>query len=383
MRDARGARAGTVEEITVAGRRTWQGKLSTGKALRAGRTRGERVPRIVCLDDVAAQEVEWLWYPYIPRGKITLLEGDPGVGKSYLSLQLCAIVSRGRPWPGTDGQPGGRRKRESAVVLNCDDGLRDTIRPRLDKAEADLRRVSAIDGLSDGSGITLADVDMLEYVLAEIGPALVVVDPIQGFLGHINTHSANEVRPILAGLGGLAERHATAIVCVRHLRKKGASRALYRGMGSIDFTAAARSVLLVGETSGDPAQKAIIHLKSSLAPRGASIGYSLDNGGFRWTGKLELTASDLLSPETSAEDRAALDEAKEFLMTTLAGGPRPFGDLRKQARAAGIAQMTLRRAKLDLGVKSKRESTGNQGAGVWAWSLNDGHVPKSRPGRPE
>jgi hypothetical protein len=369
--------------MMVAGRRIRQGKLSTGKAQRAERARRERVPRIVRLADVAAQEVKWLWYPYIPRGKITLLEGDPGVGKSYLALQLCAIVSRGRPWPGTDGQPGCRRKRESAVVLNCDDGLRDTIRPRLDKAEADLRHVSAIDGLSDGSEITLADVDMLESVLAEIGPVLVVVDPVQGFLGHINTHSANEVRPILAGLGGLAERYTTAIVCVRHLRKKGASRALYRGMGSIDFTAAARSVLLAGETSGDPTQKAIVHLKSSLAPRGATIGYTLDNGGFRWTGKLELTASDLLRPEASAEDRAALDEAREFLLGILVEGSKSFRYVLKQARDAGITVRTLRRAKSDLGVKSERESTGNQGAGVWTWSLSDGHVLKDRPDTPE
>ncbi len=340
----------------------------------AARTRrGERAPRIVRLADVSAQKVEWLWYPYIPRGKITLLEGDPGVGKSYLALQFCAIVSRGRPWPGSDGRPVRRRRPESAVVLNCDDGLRDTVRPRLERALADLERVVALAGPAGRNGITLADVDMLESGLAKVRPALVVVDPVQGFLGGVNSHRAEEVRPVLAALGDLAERYRTAFLCVRHLRKSGAGHALYRGMGSIDFAAAARSVLLAGEKPDDPAQKAIVHLKSSLAPKGASVGYALHDGGLEWAGTSELTAQELLRPEASVEDRTALGEAKEFLLTTLADGPKPFGDLRKQARAAGVAYGTLRRAKLDLGVKSERGSTGNQGAGVWAWSLNDGH----------
>lgn len=371
MRDARRARAGIVEEMTVAGHRTRQGKLPTGKAQRAGRTRGERVPRIVRLSDIATQEVEWLWYPYIPRGKITLLEGDPGVGKSYLSLQLCAIISRGWPWPENE-QPEGGRRRESAAVLNCDDGLQDTIRPRLESAGADLERVSAITGLSDGSGITLGDVDMLECMLVKLRPALVVVDPIQGFLGRINAHRANDVRPILAGLGSLAERYGTAVLCIRHLRKNGANRALYRGMGSIDFSAAARSVLLAGEKPDDPAQRAVVHLKSSLAPKGASIEYTLGNGGFKWIGVSDLTADDLLRPGISFEDRTALNEAREFLWDALAAGPAPVNDIKKQAKAEGISEKTLRRAKRKLGVRSHRRSVpgGDRGKGEWIWSVD-------------
>jgi len=257
------------------------------------------------------------------------------------------------------------------VVLNCDDGLGDTIRPRLDRSEADLTRVSAITGLSDGSRITLADVDMLESALVKLRPALVVVDPIQGFLGRINAPRANEVRPLLAGLGGLAEKYRTAILCIRHLRKSGADRALYRGMGSVDFAAAARSVLLAGQDPSDHGRRALVHLKSSLAPNGTSIGYTLNGGGFKWAGVSNLTADDLLRPDTSPEERSAQDEAKAFLRDTLAGGPVPVKDVKKQAREAGIAYRTLKRAKQALKVRSERESVASErrGAGQWGWTL--------------
>jgi hypothetical protein len=343
---------------------------------------GKRAPKIVSLADVATQEVEWLWYPYLPKGKIALLEGNPGVGKSYLALQFCAIVSRGRPWPGNDGQPVRRRRPESAVVLNCDDGLRDTVRPRLEGAHADLTRIASFSGPSSRDGLTLADIDLLDSGLAKVRPALVVVDPVQGFLGGVNSHRAEQVRPVLAALGELAERYRAVILCVRHLRKKGASHALYRGMGSIDFAAAARSVLLAGEVSGDPARRAVIHIKSSLARRGASIGYTLDDDGLQWTGKLELAADDLLRPHTLAEDRAAIDEAQDFLAAILAAGPKPSKEVLKQAREAGISVRTLRRAKSSLGIRSERESTHNQGAGLWAWSLCSSSIPNDHSGIP-
>ena len=217
------------------------------------------------------------------------------------------------------------------MVLNCDDGLGDTIRPRLDRSEADLKRVSAIAGLSDGSRITLADVDMLESALVKLRPALVVIDPIQGFLGRINTHRANQVRPILAGLGSLAEKYGTAVLCSRHLRKSGAGRALYRGMGSVDFAATARSVLLAGQDPSDHGRRALVHLKSSLAPNGASIGYTLNGGGFKWAEVSNLTADDLLRPDTSPEERSAREEAKAKDACRVAVAP-----YREACRKAGV-----------------------------------------------
>ncbi|MCL5966502.1 MAG: AAA family ATPase [Deltaproteobacteria bacterium] len=345
-----------------------------------------RRPVLVRLADVMPGVVKWLWKPYLPAGKLTLLEGDPKVGKSWLAMNLAAIISRGDPFPSADGVPRERRDPAAVVYLSAEDSLDDTVRPRLDAAGADASRVFALTGIElcdpatgdrREAAVTLADVDVLDKVLTEVRPALVVVDPLQAFFGAgIDFHRANEVRPVLAGLGRLAERHGCAILAIRHLTKGNADRALYRGLGSIDFAAAARSILLAGKDPEAPERRVLVHLACSNAPEGPSLGYELREGLFVWTGTSPLGAGDLLAPDRNSEEeqkRGAVEEAVEFLRQVLADGPVDSKEVDHQRKVAGVAWATIRRAKDQLGVRSRRLGFG-PGA-TWTWALPDSAQP--------
>ncbi|BAF61058.1 MAG: AAA family ATPase [Pelotomaculum sp.] len=284
---------------------------------------GKTKPVIVRLAEVEPEEVAWLWEPYIPLGKLTILEGDPGVGKTWLALQLAAIVSRGDPFPGLDGVPRERREPANVVYLSAEDGLADTLRPRLDKAGADVNRVYALtgwEGKSKTGSITLLALDVIETALQQVKPALVVVDPLQAYLGAgVDMHRANEVRPVLAGLAALAERYKCAALCIRHLGKSQQDRAIYRGLGSIDFAAAARSILLVGQHPDDEHRRVLAQSKNSLAAKGVSIAFELREDGFFWCGLSDITVEALLAVPRSEEEKSAVDEAAGFLREALAG----------------------------------------------------------------
>jgi len=325
-------------------------------------------PDLVCMADVEPEEVRWLWEPYIPRRKVTLLEGDPAAGKTWFALKLTAIVTRGSGWPDENGNPGQLFEPGNVLYLSCEDGLGDTLRPRLDAAGADVSRVTALRGRMDGQTLTLECLDTLRMAIEQVQPALMVIDPIQGFLGKIDMHRANEVRPLMAGLGKLAEEFDVAVVCIRHLRKSGADKASHRGLGSIDFTAHARSVLLAGQDPNDPDTRAIVHLKSSLAPEGPSVGYSLATGVFKWTGWTELGASDLFAPERKSSAR---DDAKLFLEDALAVGPMRVDDAIQAAKKQGISESTLKRAKHDLGITAKKEGFGGNSNWIWEMPAKD------------
>jgi putative DNA primase/helicase len=256
-----------------------------------------RVPLVVCMDQVAAEEVLWLWHPYIPRRKQTLLEGDRGAGKTWLALTIASIISRGGPFPNDDGVPETPREPANVLYLSAEDGLGDTLRPRLDAAGADVARVHArVDWQQEERQgcISLGGLLPLEEAGKTLRPALVVVDPLQAYLGaSVDMHRANEVRPILAGLATLAEQYDCAILTIRHLTKSAQDRAVYRGLGPIEFAAAARSILLAGQDPQNPQRCVMAHVKSSLAPIGGSIGYELREGRFWWTGMSDVSAEDL------------------------------------------------------------------------------------------
>ncbi len=319
------------------------------------------------MSDVDPEDVDWLWKPYIPKGKLTLLEGDPAVGKTFLALQLAASISTGAPLPGPDGKPGERRKQATVLYMSAEDGLADTIRPRLDKAGADLNYIFVLTGWKSKNSwgqITLSDVEIIEKALQQVKPALVVVDPLQGYLGaKTDMHRANEVRPILANLAALAEQHRTALLCIRHFNK-GQGKSLYRGMGTIDFTAAARSVLVAGQDPDDQDKRAIIQIKNSLAQIGSAIGYKIDtSGNFYWTGLSDLTDQVILQQHPDSEDKSAVKESEEFLLEVLKNGPVEVKEIENERKSAGIAERTLKRAKANLNIKSKKESSS------WYWSL--------------
>jgi putative DNA primase/helicase len=314
-------------------------------------------PAAVCLADVEPETVRWLWPLRIPLGKLTNLEGDPGQGKSYITAALATALSLGRGLPDADTPEG------ETLFFTAEDGLGDTLRPRLDAMGADVRRVHAVDVPLDlspgGSGLAA-----VEREVERLRPLLVVVDPVVAYIGgRTDAHRANEVRAILAPLAKLAETYGCAVLSVRHLSKGRSGRAMHAGAGSVDFTAAARSVLLAGSVADDSGARAIVQTKSNLGPLAPALGYSIEGGRFDWCGASTLTAADLLGSEDSSEDRGALADAEEFLRDLLADGPCPAADALKKARAEGIAERTLKRARRRLGIVARKTAF----AGSWEW----------------
>lgn len=332
-----------------------------GKATEAKK---QRTPITVRVSDVQREEVSWLWKHRIPRGKLTIVEGDPGEGKSFLSQAIATAITRGYGLPGEEEQ----REPENVLIMNAEDGLADTIRPRLEDMGADISKVVALRGLRDEEGqersLTLADLDVIEKAIVEHRPAFVIIDPIIAYVAGKDTHKANEVRSLLAPLAALAEKHQCAILAIRHLNK-GASKASYRGQGSIDFLAACRSAFLAGEDPDNPGRKVLCHIKANLAPKTPSLTYTINDGRFLWGGESELTAEQVLADQAGGEEKNQLEDAKGFLRDLLRDGPLPSSEVKRQAKEAGIAERTVWRAKTTLGVKAVKGGF----EGGWKWSL--------------
>lgn len=323
--------------------------------------------RLVCLADIEPETVSWLWYPYIPQGKLTLLEGDPGVGKSWVSLAIATAVSLGKGLLGVEATEPAR-----VVIASAEDGLGDTIRPRLDAMKANVANINAIDGALtfDDSGLL-----KLEGYIESLHPALVILDPLVAYLGaKIDLHRANETRAIMSQLAHIAEKYNVAILAIRHLTKGGAARPIYRGLGSIDITASCRSVLLAGCDPETPQNRGLVQIKSNLAPMGDAIGFELRDSSFYWTGECGLTAGQILAIEDT-ETTSVLDEAIEFLNDELVDGPVPASQIFNDARDAGLSKITVKRAKAKLGIVTRRQGeTGKRGGGRFTWELPVSHL---------
>ena len=309
------------------------------------------------LSEVELQEVNWLWYPYIPYGKITIIQGDPGEGKTTLALRLAAACSNGQALPGMEiAEP------FNVIYQTAEDGLGDTIKPRLMEAGADQDRVLNI--AEDADSLTLLD-ERIEAAIVQTGAKLMILDPIQGYLGgKVDMNRANEIRTVLKNVAAVAERTRCAIVLVGHLNKATGTNSAYRGLGSIDFRAAARSVLLVGRMKKEPNVRVIVHDKSSLAPEGKSIAFSLgDENGFRWLdGYNDITADELLCG-VNAETKTAA--AEQLILDMLSDGePVLCKTIQAAAKAKGISQRTLDGAKQKIG-SVKTDKPGK----YWTWQL--------------
>src|SRR5215213_1284336 len=315
-----------------------------------------------CLADVQPEQVDFLWYPYIPKGKLTLIEGDPGVGKSWLTCAFAAATAAGAGPDGwMQGSPG------NVLMLGVEDGLADTIRPRLDAMQADVKRIFALEG-----ALILNDIGLLtlEAEISEVCPMLVVIDPLVAYLGAgVDLHRANETRAVMSRLAKLAETYHCAIVSIRHLTKGGKDRAIYRGVGSIDFTASCRSALLVGSDPDNSNSRAIVHIKSNLTEMGCAVGYKISQGRFYWTGTSDLTAGRILASVGNEEKGSALRTAEDFLREVLSDGPRASKEIDREAKEAGITKITLNRAKQSLGVKARKEGRPGENGQHWVWVL--------------
>mgnify|MGYP003280099807 FL=1 len=305
--------------------------------------------KIIRMSDVELTPVDWLWKPYLPFGKLSVLQGNPGEGKTYFAMHLAAACTNGKLLPNME-----RMEPFNVIYQTAEDGLGDTVKPRLIEAGADLDRVLVIDD-SDVQ-LTLSD-ERIEKAIIENNARLVIIDPIQAYLGaDVDMNRANEVRPIFMRLGQVAQRTGCAILLIGHLNKAAGMQSLQRGLGSIDIAAAVRSVMFIGKLKHDPTMRILTHEKSSLAPPGASLAFSLgDEGGFRWVGEYDITADEMLSGiEPQRETKT--QQAKDLICTLLAGGKQVLSeDIDKAALERDIPGRTVRDAKRELGdaLKSK------------------------------
>ena len=326
--------------------------------------RNEPNLKLINMEQVEVEKIDWLIYPFIPFGKVTIVQGDPGEGKTTMVLQIIAKLTKGEPvLPGSD-EPLLEGKTMALDPVNmiyqtAEDGLGDTIKPRLLAAGADCSRVMVID--DNDQALTMMDA-RLEEAIIQTKARLVVLDPIQGFLGaDVDMHRANEIRPLMKRVAVLAEKYHCAIILIGHMNKNSNGKSSYRGLGSIDFQAAARSVLIVGRIKDEPEIRVVCHVKSSLAPEGKSIAFRLDKDkGFEWIGEYDISADDLLSGDNRGQK---IHAAKEFLKEILVSGSMAQTKVAEEAESRGIKKKTLWNAKKGLEIDSVK--IGNQ----WFWML--------------
>ena len=330
----------------------WNEVLLHNKELTEGRFKmlkynpvKEHTIPMIRMSDVELTEVKWLWKPYIPFGKLTILQGNPGEGETYFAMQLAAACTNRVKLPNMEVM-----EPFNVIYQTAEDGLGDTVKPRLMEAGANLDRVLVINEQALGGHITLSDRE-LETAIRENDAKLLIIDPIQAFLGsNVDMNRANEVRPIFRWLGDMAERTGCAIVLIGHLNKTSGMQSTYRGLGSIDFTASVRSLLFIGKVKDDPNLRVLTHEKCSLAPPGESLAFILgDDEGFRWVGEYEITADEMLSGSERRKETKT-QEARDLICSMLARGKEALSeDIDREAVKKGISPRTVRDAKRELG----------------------------------
>ena len=331
--------------------------LGAMKGVRSYLPKNQPELKLISLEDVAVEPVRWLWYPYIPLGKLSIIHGDPAEGKTTLALWIAAACSRGQALPGGEtGEP------LTILYQTAEDGLGDTIKPRLLESQADLHHIYTIDE-------TDFPLSMLDHRIGEAirdtHAQLMILDPMQAYLGEkVDMNRANEVRSVMKGLTQVANQTGCAIVLVGHLNKSQTANSAQRGLGSMDFRAAARSVLLVGRLKNDRDIRVMVHDKSSLAEEGPSRGFTLDNGTLHWQeGYENLTADELLSGAARG-NKVAL--AEDLIREQLAGGhPVLANEIYQIAKDAGISRRTVEMAKRNM-----PDVTARKLRSCWAWSLH-------------
>ncbi len=332
-------------------------------------------------DSVAVTEVTWFWQKRVPKGKLTIFDGDPDVGKSAVTMDIAARKSAGRTFPdGSPCEPG------NVIIVNVEDGPGDTIVPRLMAAGADLTRVYIVSGVPDGKGGTRllelpADIGLLESYVRECEAELLILDPIMTMLGG-DANKDQDARKALAPVRDMAERTDAAVVAVRHLNKSVGLKAIQRGGGNMGLIGVARAGSFFAKDPDDDRRRVMAPHKSNLAEKPPSLVYRIvtspvhDTARVEWMGVSEYDADGLAADATTPHERSQLDEARDFLREELSDGPVWAKQVYKDARDAGISDATLRRAKDLLRVRS--EKVGTEG---WAWRLLD--APKGPDGRGE
>ena len=317
------------------------------------------------LNEVQPAPISWLWRGYVPFGKVTVVEGDPGQGKSTLTLDLAARLTRGAAMPfGADGETGPR----SVLVLTAEDGVGDTIRPRVETAGGDVTRVAV---LPDASTFELGeDLSTLWAMYADVRPSLVIIDPLMAFLPHkIKAYEDHSIRRVLRPLHAFSESTGCAVILVRHLNKGSGGKAIYRGGASIGIGGAARSVLVVARDRSEPSRSILASVKSNLGPPPPALAFRITTGpsgssAIKWEGSVSISADELLAEPSAPRSEAML---AAFFQQLVSNGPVPASEGLKQMHEAGFeyaeSSGALHRARKSAGVESVRQGTG------WWWRL--------------
>lgn len=319
------------------------------------------------LSDVESKEVDWFWKPFIPFGTFTIISGEEGIGKTYITLSLANALASSCLLPLQSKNE--INEKANVLLLSAEDSLAFTIKPRLESMKANCENIIAID---EPFTFNEEGILRLRYAIAETEAKLVIIDPLFSYTGNRDINRDNEIRLIGNQLIETAERFECAIIGIRHIGKaKGMGDARSAGIGGIGWRACCRSELLVGTNPENPKEKAICQIKNNLAEKSdKSIGFEIVDGEFFWKGEIGLTASQILSSVKSEEDKNASIDAIAFLREVLRDGEAKASDIQKEARQNGISDYSLRQAKMKLNVEVKKHGGANSGNQEWVWRIN-------------
>jgi putative DNA primase/helicase len=366
---------------------TPEGQPKTTSAIAANPTAASSRLAHRCVAEVAAVPIRWLWPGRIARGKVTLIAGHPGLGKSQLTLNLAAVVSTGGRWPVDRA----RSECGSVVILSAEDDVADTIRPRLEAAGADVSRCHVVDAVRDVDSAgeiysrafnLAADVARLEALLLELGDVgLVVIDPLTAYLGGADSHKNAEVRGLLAPLGEMAARCGVAVVCVSHLNKGGSSEALLRVSGSLGFVAAARAAFIVTKDTDNSLRRLFLPLKNNLCSDETGLAFAvephqladgIETSRILWEfEQVTVTADEAMVLVEAASDRTEIADASEWLRDLLATGPVEAREVLRLAAQQGFNPRMAQRGRQRIGATTRREGFGKGSRVLWSISIDD------------
>lgn len=319
-------------------------------------------PHIVNIGDIEEESIRWLYYPYFPMGKVTLMAAYPGSGKTYLMCHVSACVSNGSP---LFNDIPFRREPGIVLYLSTEDGIGDTLRPRMRACGANLDNIKTV---IDEDAVLTFDSPYIEELVKEVRPDLMIFDPFQSYIGEdVEMNAANKTRAKLNNIVRIAQEYDVAIVLICHFNKNQKGDAITRIIGSTDIVGVCRSYLALGTVPDNRNLRYMSHEKSSLSPRGRTVLFEInpEEGGIKFIDYTDMTMDDYAALTSKNRRRVApvLEEAKGFILRNMPDGKRSAKDMKELMKANGFSDATINRARESLGIKSQRVKY--QGSYTW------------------